>query len=115
MFLPRLTFAEAQELYLNAPVIDERQEPDLSPAAEKRTMCICKRRIWDGSRLRDRLMTSKRPFYAFPKPEQPDLTNTFDLLCAGTEITSGGQRRHTFDSMVEGIRMKGMDPANFPD
>jgi nondiscriminating aspartyl-tRNA synthetase len=59
--------------------------------------------------------TEKRPFYAYPTPENPKLTNTFDLLCAGTEITSGGQRRHTYDSMIEGIKSKGMDPANFAD
>src|SRR5262249_37444638 len=58
---------------------------------------------------------SKRPFYSYPSEQDPNLTNTFDLLCAGTEITSGGQRRHTYDSMVEGIRLKGMDPSNFED
>ncbi len=34
--------------------------------------------------------TTKRPFYAYPNEENPEITNTFDLLCAGTEITSGG-------------------------
>src|SRR6185503_528463 len=55
------------------------------------------------------------PFYAFPKEDDPLLTNTFDLLCAGTEITSGGQRRHLLESMEEGIRSKGMDAAHFQD
>src|SRR5262249_32169284 len=36
-------------------------------------------------------------------------------LCAGTEITSGGQRRHTYESMVQGILERGMDPKNFDD
>src|SRR4029079_6318566 len=56
-----------------------------------------------------------RPFYAYPMENQPELTNTFDLLCAGTEITSGGQRRHTYASMLEGILAKEMDPNNFAD
>ena len=43
------------------------------------------------------------------------MTNTFDLLCAGTEITSGGQRRHTYTSMIEGLHLKGMDPSHFTD
>jgi nondiscriminating aspartyl-tRNA synthetase len=112
---PRLTFAEAQELYFQRTGRDERQEPDLSPAAE-RELCAYAREahgtdlifITDWKR-------SKRPFYSYPHPEHPDLTNTFDLLCAGMEITSGGQRRHTHASMVEGIREKGMDPAHFSD
>ena len=59
--------------------------------------------------------TSKRPFYAFPNEERPELTNTFDLLAGGAEVTSGGQRRHTYASMVEGILSKGMNPASFTD
>lgn len=112
---PRLTFAEAQELYFKRTGIDERHEPDLSPAAE-RELC----RYAADEHGTDLIFitdwkTVKRPFYSYPKDENPELTNTFDLLCAGTEITSGGQRRHTYDSMVEGIKMKGMDPANFSD
>lgn len=112
---PRLTFKEAQELYFQRTGVDERDEPDLSPAAE-RELCS-----WANEKFGTDLVfvtdwkTEKRPFYAYPKDEDPTLTNTFDLLCAGTEITSGGQRRHTYDSMVQGILMKGMDPANFND
>jgi len=112
---PRLTFAEAQQLYFDRTGIDERQEPDLSPAAE-RELCA-----WSAEKFGTDLvfvidwLTEKRPFYAFPMENNPKLTNTFDLLCAGTEITSGGQRRHTFDSMIEGINLKGMNPAHFED
>jgi len=112
---PRVTFEEAQELYFKRTGVDEHLEPDLSPAAERE---LCK---WAREEHGTDLIfitdwkTSKRPFYSYPKDDNPELTNTFDLLCAGTEITSGGQRRHTYDSMVEGIRMKGMDPAAFTD
>ncbi len=112
---PRLTFQEAQEIFFQRTGIDERKEPDLSPAAE-RELCS-----WSSETYGTDLVfvidwkTSKRPFYSYPKEGNSELTNTFDLLCAGTEITSGGQRRHTYDSMVEGILAKGMDPANFGD
>lgn len=112
---PRLTFAEAQELFFQRTGIDERQEPDLSPAAERE---LCRYALENfGTELIfiTDWHTSKRPFYSYPKDDNPLLTNTFDLLCGGTEITSGGQRRHTYESMLEGIRMKGMDPANFED
>lgn len=112
---PRLTFAEAQKIYFDRTGVDERNEPDLSPAAE-RELCA-----WAFETFGTELVfvidwkTSKRPFYAYPKEENPELSNTFDLLCAGTEITSGGERRHTYESMVEGIKSKGMDPNNFTD
>jgi len=112
---PRLTFEEAQEIFYQRTGIDERGEPDLSPHAE-RELCA-----WALEHHHTELVfvidwkTSKRPFYAYPKEDHPELSNTFDLLCAGTEITSGGQRRHTYESMIEGILLKKMDPANFAD
>lgn len=112
---PRLTFKQAQQLYFERTGVDERSEPDLSPAAE-RELCA-----WSSEKFGTDLVfvtdwkTEKRPFYAYPNDEDASLTNTFDLLCSGTEITSGGQRRHTYDSMIEGLKLKGMDSANFSD
>lgn len=112
---PRIPFAEAQEIFYQRTGIDERHEPDLSPAAE-RELCKYSQETF-GTDLVFVIdwKTSKRPFYAYPNDENPEISNTFDLLCNGTEITSGGQRRHTYSSMLEGIQMKGMDPANFED
>ncbi len=112
---PRLTFAEAQEIYFKRTGNDERSEPDLSPAAERELCAYALETSGTDLIFITDWKTGKRPFYAYPKEDQPDLSNTFDLLCAGTEITSGGQRRHTYESMLEGIRSKGMDPANFED
>jgi len=112
---PRLTFAQAQELYYQRTGIDERSEPDLSPAAERELCAYAQETYKTDLVFVTDWKRSKRPFYAFVKPEDPELTNTFDLLCAGTEITSGGQRCHTFESMVEGILSKEMDPKDFTD
>lgn len=112
---PRLTFAEAQEVYFQRTGIDERQEDDLSPAAEKELCQYALETYGTDLIFITDWKTSKRPFYSYPNDKNPELTNTFDLLCAGTEITSGGQRRHTYESMLEGIHLKGMDPANFED
>jgi nondiscriminating aspartyl-tRNA synthetase len=112
---PRLTFAEAQEIYYQRTGVDERHEPDLSPAAERELCQYASEKFGTDLIFVTDWKTSKRPFYSYPKDDNLDLTNTFDLICAGTEITSGGQRRHTYESMVEGIKSKGMDPANFSD
>lgn len=112
---PRLSFHEAQELYYQRTQIDERHEPDLSPAAERE---LCQ---WALETKGTEFLfitdwkSCKRPFYAYPNDADPTLSNTFDLLAGGTEITSGGQRRHTYASMIQGILEKGMDPAHFTD
>ncbi len=113
--IPRITFKEAHAIYFQRSGIDERNEPDLSPAAERELCMWAKENFGTDLVFVTYWKTEKRPFYAYPNDRDPTLTNTFDLLCAGTEITSGGQRRHTYESVVEGIRLKGMDPANFTD
>jgi nondiscriminating aspartyl-tRNA synthetase len=112
---PRLTFAEAQALYFERTGIDEREENDLSPAAEKELALYALETYGTDLIFITDWKTSKRPFYSYPTDGNPELTNTFDLICAGTEITSGGQRRHTYESMVEGIHLKDMNPSNFED
>ena len=112
---PRVTFKEAQEIYFKRTGIDERAEPDLNPAAEKELCRYASEEFGTDLIFVTDWLTSKRPFYSFPNEQDPNLTNTFDLLCAGTEITSGGQRRHTYDSMVAGILAKGMNPDAFGD
>jgi nondiscriminating aspartyl-tRNA synthetase len=113
--IPRVTFEEALEIYFQRTGIDERQEPDLSPAAEKELCKYSREHFGTDLIFITDWKVEKRPFYSYPNPEKEGLTNTFDLLCAGTEITSGGQRRHTVDSMLEGMHLKGMDPSQFDE
>lgn len=112
---PRITFKEAQQIYYERTGHDERLEPDLSPAAERELCKYAKEKHGCDFIFITDWKLAKRPFYAFPNEHNQELSNTFDLLCNGTEITSGGQRRHTFESMVEGILSKQMDPKGFQD
>src|SRR3989344_621848 len=112
---PRLTFQEAQEHYFRRTGIDERKEPDLSPAAERELSSWALENHGTEFVFVTDWKKTKRPFYAYPNEENPELTNTYDLISGGVEITSGGQRRHTYQSMVDGIREKGMDPDQFSD
>jgi aspartyl-tRNA synthetase len=48
-----------------------------------------------------------------PNPEDPRLCRAFDLLHNGLEVSSGTQRIHDAEMLVERIRSKGLDPAGF--
>ncbi len=54
-----------------------------------------------------------RPFYTFPL--DGGLTRGLDLLFRGVEITSGGQRVHRPEVLVEELRKRNMDPEAFAD
>lgn len=52
--------------------------------------------------------SKKRPFYAMDDPADPTYTLSFDLLFHGLEITTGGQRIHDYDMLLEKIEKRGM-------
>jgi len=51
-----------------------------------------------------------KPFYVLPDGEY---SHAFDLMYGEREITSGAQRNHIYDSLVEVMRSKGLNPENF--
>ncbi|MDF2590311.1 MAG: aspartyl-tRNA synthetase [Anaerocolumna sp.] len=59
--------------------------------------------------------SKKRPFYAMDDPSDTKFTLSFDLLFKGMEVTTGGQRIHTYEDQVAKMVARGMDPADFSD
>lgn len=57
--------------------------------------------------------SAKRPFYAMDDKENPRLALSFDLICRGLEITTGGQRIHDYDELVAKMLARGMHPEAF--
>lgn len=61
----------------------------------------------------------EKPFYTMPSNETilndgyNFLSESFDLLYKGVEITSGGQRIHNYQQLVDSIESKHLDPTNF--
>jgi nondiscriminating aspartyl-tRNA synthetase len=56
---------------------------------------------------------AKRPMYAMPDSEKPELTKSFDLIFKGLEITTGGQRIHNYEMLKENIQKFGLNPDDF--
>lgn len=53
--------------------------------------------------------SKKRPFYAMDDPTDPRYTLSFDLLYKGLEVTTGGQRIHSYQALKEKIAARGME------
>ncbi|MFW6181448.1 MAG: aspartate--tRNA(Asn) ligase [Spirochaetota bacterium] len=56
---------------------------------------------------------SKRPVYTMPLERDPEYTRSFDLLFRGLEITTGGQRIHLHDMLVDAFESRGLDHTQF--
>ncbi|PIN77615.1 aspartate--tRNA(Asn) ligase [Candidatus Woesearchaeota archaeon CG10_big_fil_rev_8_21_14_0_10_34_12] len=58
---------------------------------------------------------SLKPFYIYPKNGEKDakLSEGFDAIYKGIEISSGGQRIHLPNLLIERLKVKGLNPKNF--
>jgi len=58
---------------------------------------------------------SGKPFYIMPKDEKADakLSEGFDAIYKGMEISSGGQRIHIPDLLEKRLKVKGLNPKDF--
>jgi nondiscriminating aspartyl-tRNA synthetase len=84
--IPTIHFAEAQRVIKAGTGERTQGEPDLAPAHER----------WLGEWARRRFDSEflfvvgypmvKRPFYTHPQPDQPECSNSFDLLFRGLNI-----------------------------
>jgi len=100
-----LTFAETVELVKKNKIKCEKH--DLTPEAEKKL----------GELFPDTIVfvhdwpLEGKPFYIMPKGK--DLSKGFDAIYQGTEITSGGQRVHLPELLIERLKAKGLNPKDF--
>ena len=58
---------------------------------------------------------SKRPVYTMPREDDPSVSQSFDLLYRGLEITTGSQRIHNYEQLVGAIRAAGLEPDDYAD
>ena len=54
-----------------------------------------------------------RPAYTMPSLTDEGMTESFDLTYKGMEITTGGQRIHLYDLLIERFKAKGFNPQDF--
>ena len=54
-----------------------------------------------------------RPAYTMPSMTDEGMTESFDLTYKGMEITTGGQRIHLYELLVERFKAKGFNPKDF--
>ena len=109
---PIMKLTEAQKLLTNQYDTPCEGEPDLSPEHE-RVLCEHAEKTHGSDCIFiTHYPTEKRPMYTYDDEEDPGYTKSFDLLFRGVEISSGGQRVHEYDALIEKIKSKlpGVDP-----
>ena len=57
--------------------------------------------------------TEIRPYYAMPYEDDPSVCKAFDLMHPRMELSSGAERIHQYDLLVQQIKKKGLNPESF--
>lgn len=104
---PRLEYDEVVDI-VNSKGVEMEWGEDLSRAAEKALG-----EYMDGFYFITHWPIEIRPFYTLPNEEDPRLCKAFDLMYNDLEISSGAQRNHIYDLLIEGIKRMGLNPENF--
>lgn len=108
--IPRIKFSKAIEI-LKEEHNKTNLENDLDPEAEKLLCEYAKEKLGSDFIFVTHYPRVKRPMYTMPCGENE--THSFDLIFRGIEITTGGQRIHDYDMLINNIKYKDLNPENY--
>lgn len=113
--IPQVRFDKAKELVAEKYNRKIRNPFDLEPEEEMLIGRYFKEEYDSDFVFVTHYPSKKRPFYAMEDPEDIRFTLSFDLLFKGLEITTGGQRIHDYQMILEKMEKRGMDPEDIKD
>jgi nondiscriminating aspartyl-tRNA synthetase len=107
---PRVTLEEAKQLLREAGHdAVPGPEHDLDPPSERALSAIIKEKHGHEFVFVTEYPTSVRPFYHMRFEDRPTVTKSFDLLWKGIELTTGAQREHRYEQLLEQAAGKGVE------
>ena len=113
--IPQVRFDEAKQLVSEKYNRKIRNPFDLEPEEEVLIGRYFKEEYDSDFVFVTHYPSKKRPFYAMDDPADERFTLSFDLLYKGLEITTGGQRIHDYQMILEKMAKRGMDPEDIKD
>lgn len=107
---PRINFYDAKEILKNEYNYIGSQKEDLERQEEELLCKYSKEKYNSDFIFITNFPYSARSFYVMK--DENGVTQTYDLLFKGVEITSGAQREHRHDILVNQIKEKGINPKD---
>lgn len=107
---PRIPLAEAKEIVKSRGYEVPREDDDMDPEGERQIAAYVKETFDHEFVFLTDYASSIRPFYHMRHEGDASLTNSYDLIFNGVEISTGAQREHRIDVLTEQALDKGMEP-----
>ena len=108
---PRIPLAEALEIVKARGYEVPRTDGDLDPEGERQISAHVKEAYGHDFVFITDYPHEIRAFYHM-RDDETGLTKSYDLLYNGVEITTGAQREHRVDILIEQAKQKGLDPEH---
>lgn len=108
---PRIPLAEAKKIVAERGYEVPRNDDDMDPEGERQIAAYVAEKYGHEFVFLTDYATSIRPFYHMRNAEDQSITNSYDLIWRGTEITTGAQREHRIEILEAQAREKGLDPS----
>ncbi len=106
---PRITMADALAKLRATGWDPEGAKDDLDPEGERTLCTLIAEETGHEFVFVTRFPASVRPFYHLRPEDDPTVTESFDLLWKGVEITTGAQREHRYERLIAQAHEKGME------
>lgn len=111
--IPAIRFQEAKELIAKTYHRTITDHLDFEPEEEKLLCELVQKQTGSEFVFVTHYPSAKRPFYAMESKENPEETESFDLLFRGLEVTTGGQRIHDYQEQLAKMQRRGMNADLF--
>lgn len=110
--IPRIPLSEAQSIIKE--VYGKSSPAGNIDAEDEKLICnYVKEKMDSDFVFLTKYPVKKRPVYAMPDSSDKSLTKSFDLLYKGLEITTGGQRIHSYKMLYDNMIKFGFEPEKF--
>ncbi|MCU1415252.1 MAG: aspartate--tRNA(Asn) ligase [Microbacteriaceae bacterium] len=107
---PRIPLAEAKRIIAERGYEVPRADDDMDPEGERQIAAYVKETFGHEFVFLTDYASSIRPFYHMRHADDETLTNSYDLIFNGVEISTGAQREHRIDVLIENAKAKKLDP-----
>ncbi|HEY8282380.1 MAG TPA: aspartate--tRNA(Asn) ligase, partial [Leifsonia sp.] len=107
---PRIPLAEAKRIVAERGYEVPRHDDDMDPEGERQISAYVKEEFGHEFVFLTDYASSIRPFYHMRHADDPSLTNSYDLIFNGVEISTGAQREHRVEVIEAQAREKGLEP-----
>jgi aspartyl-tRNA synthetase len=107
---PRIPLAEAKQIVADRGYEVPRADDDMDPEGERQIAAYVAEKFGHEFVFLTDYASSIRPFYHMRHEGDASITKSYDLIFNGVEISTGAQREHRVDVLIEQAKEKGLDP-----